>query len=199
MIANAMPMDTDSATGTAPDTDLRRSLDNLPAEATRRGNELEHQVGTALRRHTEALLPALLNRAEHRQVREHVARELALGFEHRRAALGMAMESRLQSIREACNHVLVTGKTHLRQQRITYFGEVYQELEGRMQQLADTYLAEADARYQRLTEIRSEHLRAREAARQEKAAGDFLDTLDQLMDEFRSIISENIDRPGHSL
>ncbi len=194
MIANPMPMDPDSATDA--DADLRQSLDKLPAEATRRGNELEHQVGTALRRHTESLLPALLNRAEHRQVREHVARELALGFEHRRAALGMAMESRLQSIREACNHVLVTGKTHLRQQRITYFGEVYRELEGRMQGLADTSLGEADARYQRLAEIRSDHLRAREAARQEKAAGDFLDTLDRLMDEFRSIISENIDRPG---
>ncbi|MBK8640374.1 MAG: hypothetical protein IPN92_19575 [Chromatiaceae bacterium] len=195
MIANSIPTDT----GPDTDADLRQSLDKLPAEATRRGNELEHQVGTALRRHTEALLPALLNRAEHRQVREHVARELALGFEHRRAALGMAMESRLQSIREACNHVLVTGKTHLRQQRITYFGEVYRDLEGRMQQLADTYLTEADARYQRLAEIHSEHLRNREAARQEKSAADFLDTLDRLMDEFRSIISENIDRPDRPL
>jgi hypothetical protein len=178
------------------DTELNQTLDNLPAEATRRGNELEQQVGSALRRHTESLLPAILNRTEHLVVREHLARELALGFEHRRAALSMAMESRLQSIREACNHVLVTGKTHLRQQRISYFGEVYRQLEGRMQQLADAYLSQADARYQRLASIQSEHLRVREQARQEKAAVDFLDTLDRLMDEFRSIINESIDRPG---
>jgi hypothetical protein len=176
--------------------DLVDVLDALPAEAARRGDDSEHQVGTAVRRHTESLWPALLNREEHRVVREHLARELALGFEHRHAALSMALESRLQSIREACNHMLVTGKTHLRQQRIDYFGSVYSQLEARMQQLADRYVAEADARYARLDEIRSEHLRERERARQEKSALDFLDTLDRLMDEFRSIIDESVDEHG---
>ena len=173
---------------------LVSNLDNLPAEATRRGDDAELQIGRAVRRHTESVLPALLNRNEHRLVREHLAAELALGFEHRRAALSMALESRLQSIREACNHVLVTGKTHLRQQRIDYFGEVYRQLEGRMQQLADGFIAEADARFERIEQIRSDHLRNRERQRQEKSAQDFLDTLDRLMDEFRSIISEGVER-----
>jgi hypothetical protein len=137
-----------------------------------------------------------VNPGEHRLVREHLAAELALGFEHRRAALGMVLESRLQSVREACNHVLVTGKTHLRQQRIDYFGQVYRELEGRMQHLADGFLAEADARYTRLEQIASDHLRERERARQEKAALDFLDTLDRLMDEFRAILSESVQAHG---
>ncbi len=165
---------------------------NLPLEATRRGDEAEHRIGHALRRHTQSILPALLNPQEHRLVREHVAAEMALGFEHRRAALGMALDSRLQSIREACNHVLVTGKTQLRQQRIDTFGQVYRDLEARMHQLAEDYLAAADARYTRLQSIQAEHLRVREQARQEKAAGDFLDTLDLLMDEFRAILSENV-------
>lgn len=175
---------------------LAAVLEDLPAEAARRGEDSEQQVGTALRRHSESLWPAVLHRDEHRQVREHLARELALGFEHRHAALGMALESRLQSIREACNHVLVTGKTHLRQQRIDYFGAVYHRLEARMQQLADSYIADADARYGRLEAIRSDHLRERERKRQEKSALDFLDTLDRLMDEFRSIIEENVDARG---
>lgn len=175
------------------DHGLSTVLDDLPAEATRRGNDSEHQVGSAVRRHSESLWPALVNRDEHRLVRQHLARELALGFEHREAALGMALESRLQSVREACNHVLVTGKTHLRQQRIDYFGVVYSQLEGRLQALADEFITNADARYARLERIKSDHLRERERQRQEKSAIDFLDTLDRLMDEFRGIIDESVD------
>ncbi len=173
---------------------LVSDLDHLPAEATRRGDAAEQQISQAIRRHAESPWPALLNRGEYRLVRDHTAAELTLGFEHRRAALAMALESRLQSIQEACNHVLVTGKTHLRQQRIDYFGEVYRQLEARMQQLADSFIADADARYARIDAIRSEHLRTRERERQEKSAQDFLTTLDRLMDEFRSIISEGVER-----
>lgn len=175
---------------------LLSDLANLPAEANRRGEESEVQVSRAMSRHTASVLPAVLNRREHLLVREHLAAELALGFEHRREALGMALEMRLQSVREACNHVLVTGKTHLRQQRIEYFGKVYRELEQRLQHLADDYIAEADARFTRLAKIQSEHLRERERARQEKSALDFLDTIDQLLDEFRSIVNENVQRSG---
>jgi NADH dehydrogenase/NADH:ubiquinone oxidoreductase subunit G len=173
-------------------------LDNLPVEAARRGEDAEQQVRLAMRRHRDSVLPALIDRREHKLVREHEAAELAIGFEHRRQALTMALESRLQSIREACNHVLVTGKTHLRQQRIEYFGEVYRQVEQRMNRLADDFLAEADRRFARIASIQSEHLRQREQQRQEKAAEDFFVTLDQLMAEFRSIISEHVDHRGGS-
>jgi hypothetical protein len=175
---------------------LLADLANLPVEANRRGDESENQVSNAVRRHTTSIIPAVLNRREHLLVREHLAAELAVGFEHRREALTMALETRLQSIREACNHVLVTGKTHLRQQRIEYFGQVYRQLEQRMQHLADDFIAEADARFARVDKIHSEHLRERERARQEKSALDFLDTLDRLLDEFRNIVNENVDRRG---
>jgi hypothetical protein len=65
-----------------------------------------------------------------------------------------------------------------------------------MQDLADCYLPEADARYARLERIASEHLGERERGRQAKAALDFLDTLDRLMDEFRAILSENVEARG---
>ena len=96
---------------TASDENITANED-LPGEATRRSQDVERQVGLALRRHTESVLPALINRQEHLLVREHLAAELALGFEDRRAALEMVLESRLQTVREACNHVLVTGKSH---------------------------------------------------------------------------------------
>lgn len=161
-------------------------------EAKRRGHNIEEQMSNAVRRHGDSVLPGVLNPKKHRLVREHLITELSLGFENRRAALEMVLESRLQSVREACNHVLVTGKTQLRQQRIDYFGQVYRNLESSIQKIADQFLAEADARYARLTRISSEHLREHERKRQEKAATDFLDTLDQLMDDFRAILSENV-------
>lgn len=177
---------------------LTDDVAQLPVEANRRGDEAERRLGLAVTHHSGSVLPRLLNPTEHRMVREHLGVELALGFEHRREALNLAMESRLQSIREACNHVLVTGKTHLRQERITYFGEVYRKLEGRMQALADGYIADADARFARLDAIGAEHLRKRERTRQEKAALDFLNTLDTLMDEFRSIVNETIAVPRNA-
>jgi hypothetical protein len=175
---------------------LAENLAQLPAEANRRGEEAEHRLGATLRRHNESVLTRLTNPQEHRVVREHLAAELAQGFEYRRAALSLAMESRLQSIREACNHVLMTGKTQLRQERIDYFGQVYRQLETQLQELADAYIADADTRFARVEKIASEHLRERERARQKKSALDFLDTLDQLMDEFRGIIGETIRSPG---
>lgn len=169
-----------------------QTADTLPAEATRRGQDADQQMTRVLRRHSESVLPALLRRDEHRLVREHQTAELAMGFEHRRAALEMVLESRLQSVREACNHVLMTGKASLREQRLQYFGQVYAQLEQRMQRLADEFVSEADRRYAALERIQAPHLRDRERARQEKAAASFLDTLDQLMDEFRAILGEAV-------
>jgi hypothetical protein len=178
------------------DTDtLTDDIARLPIEANRRSDEAERRLGRTVARHTESVLPPLLNRDEHRIVREHLALELAQGFEHQRETMSLVMESRLQSIREACNHVLITGKTHLRQERIAYFSEVYRQLEARMQALADTYIADADIRFARLGAIAAKHLREREQRRQEKAALDFLDTLDALMDEFRGIIGETVGGP----
>lgn len=171
-------------------------IDDLPTEAARRGSDNDTRVVQALDRQSNQLLPGLVYGKERRLVQQHLIGELAQGFEHRRQALGMALETRLHSIREACNHVLVTGKTHLRQQRLEYFGEVYQQVEQRMNALADEFLLDMDQRFGRLDRFSNERIRAREQQRLEKSVDDFLDTVDHLMEEFRSIISENVDHTG---
>ena len=164
---------------------------NSPQEVARSGDSNEQQVMNAIERHNQAPFP-VLNRSERKLVQQHMIEELTQGFEHRRRALNMVLETKLHSIQEACNHVLVTGKTHLRQQRLEYFGEVFRQVEQRMNGLADDFLKDMDARFERLKEFKNEAIKQREKIRLEKSVDDFLDTLDQLMDEFRSIISEHI-------
>lgn len=167
--------------------------DYLPMQASRRGEENERRVNQALDRHTGNVIPVIFSRKERALVQGHLMAELSLGFGHRRKALNMVLETRLHFIREACNHVLVTGKTQLRQQHLEYFGEVYRNVEQRMNQLANDFLVEMDARFERSGKFANERIRERENKRLEKSLDNFLDTLDQLMDEFRSIIDENID------
>ena len=174
-------------------SDNNHEIDHLPEEATRRGEDSERQVSHAMERYSNPTLPVFFNRKERSLVQDELVAELAVGFEHRKKAIGMALETRLHSIREACNHVLVTGKTHLRQQRLEYFGEALRKVEMRMNQLADEFLADADKRYERIKQYKSEAIQARENKRLEKSVDEFLGTLDRLMDEFSNIINEHID------
>lgn len=164
---------------------------NSPDEVSRSGDSNEQQVRHAIHRHNQVPFP-VLNRPERKLVQQHMIGELTQGFEHRRQALNMVLETKLHSIQEACNHVLVTGKTHLRQQRLEYFGEVFRQVEQRMNSLADDFLSDMDARFERLKDYKSDAIKHREKQRLEKSVDDFLDTIDQLMDEFRSIIGEHI-------
>ena len=164
---------------------------NTPGDVARSGDSNDQQVINAIHRHNRSPFPAL-NRSERKLVQGHMVQELSQGFEHRRQALSMVLETKLHSIQEACNHVLVTGKTHLRQQRLEYFGEVFSQVEQRMNGLADDFLKDMDDRFERLKDYKNETIKQREKQRLEKSVDDFLDTIDQLMDEFRSIISEHI-------
>lgn len=165
---------------------------NFPAEAVRQGEDNEVRVQQALARHNGRFTTLLSGSEERKMVQDNLMGELSKGFEHRRNALGMVLESRLHSIREACNHILVTGKTHLRQQRLEYFGQVYRKVEVSMSTLSDQFLQDMDERFKRLDQFSSDSIRQREQARLEKSVDDFLTTLDSLMDEFRNIIHENI-------
>ena len=51
-----------------------------------------------------------------------------------------------------------------------------------------------DKRIEALKDFKSDSIRKREKQRLEKSVNDFLGTIDQLMDEFRSIISEHINQ-----
>lgn len=170
-------------------------LNQLPEEATRRGEDNELRVGKALDVYGDQQVWPF-NTRQRKAVQAHLIEELAQGFEHRRKALDMALETRLHSIREACNHVLVTGKTHLRQQRIEYFGDVYRDVEQRMNKLADEFLTDMDQRFEHMKTYKSEVIRQREHQRLDRSVEHFIETLDVLMTEFRNIINEHIDHQG---
>ena len=163
-----------------------------PLEAVRQGEDNELRIQKALSRNTHRFSNLLSGKEERKLVQSNMLTELTQGFEHRRQSLSMILESRLHSIREACNHVLVTGKTHLRQQRLEYFGQVFRQVEKRMNRLADEFLNDMDARLKNIERFSSKAIQQREQQRLEKSVDDFLTTLDSLMEEFRNIIHENI-------
>ena len=173
------------------DTNQPSRTYNTPTDVARSGDSNDQQVIHAIQRHNNTPF-AMLNRSERKLVQDHMVQELSQGFDHRRQALSMVLETKLHSIQEACNHVLVTGKTHLRQQRLEYFGEVFSQVEQRMNGLADDFLKDMDGRFERLKDYKNETIKQREKQRLEKSVDDFLNTIDQLVDEFRSIISEHI-------
>ncbi len=180
-------------TGNKTNDAQQNPYEKMTAQAVQPGNESEHRIAAALRDHANPVLPAIFNRQERKVVQKALIAELEQGFEHRRKAIGMALESRLHSIREGCNHVLVVAKTQLRQQRIEYYAQSLRQLEHRMQILADTFLAEADQRFERLDSYQHESIRQREKARIENSVDQFLTTIDRMMEEFINIVSEHID------
>ncbi len=168
-------------------------LEALTEAAARTGEDTERRVTEALQTHERPVMPALFNRRERQVVQTALVIELEQGFEHRRKAIAMALESRLHSIREACNHALVMGKTELREQRMAHYAEAMQRLDQRMNKLADDFLQEADQRFERLQRYSNEGIRQREKERLEKSVENFLTTIDRMMAEFNSIVTEHID------
>ncbi len=165
----------------------------VPDEAEGRVSENEEMVQRAVVRHQDTIVPMMFNRKERQLVRDQLMAELDQGFTHRRQTLDLVLQTRLHSIQEACNHLLVTGKTELRQQRTAYFSRVYQQVFHDLDQLSNRFLAGLDERFQKLNTFQTDYIREREQKRLEKSVDDFLDTVDQLMDEFRHIVSENVD------
>lgn len=179
------------------DVSLQTEGQDFPERAVRQGEDNERLIGTAMDHYQSRNLNWLGSRAERQLVQEKLVQEMALGFDHRRQALAMVLESRLHSVREACNHILTTGKTHLRQQRLEFFGQVFFEVEQRLNGLSDEFLNDMDARFEKIEGYKSSVIRERERARMERSLDGFMQTLDCLMDDFRHIIHENIGQaPG---
>ncbi|PID64635.1 MAG: hypothetical protein CR963_00025 [Gammaproteobacteria bacterium] len=175
------------------DQQTSKNMDSVPDEAEGRVSENEKLVNRAVGRHQGTLIPVVFNRKERQLVRDQLMAELDQGFRHRRQTLDLVLQTRLQSIQEACNHLLVKGKTDLRQQRTDYFSRVYKQVFHNLDQLSSAFLAEIDQRLQKLNTFQTDFIREREQKRLEKSVDDFLDTLAQLMDEFRHIVSENVE------
>lgn len=127
--------------------------------------------------------------------------ELSIGFEYRRKALQLAAESKLQAVEEACNHVLVTGKSEIRRERQEFFADQVSRLSMSMHAYAEEFNTEID---QRLGEIetlyKSEIIRDRERARLVRQIEDFHSVLEDMASEFQQIIDEGVKAdktPGH--
>lgn len=163
-------------------------------EVTNHSRKNELEVENAVQRHQRSSGLVIFNREEYKRVKKHILAELEQGFEFRQKALAMTLETRLQTIEESCNHILITGKTYLRKQRSEFFAQELASLSKRMDEMADAFALRMDDRLKQVNKYDSELIRQREKARLEKSVGDFLDTLDQLGMDFINIINESVHR-----
>ncbi len=172
--------------------DNDNKTDFLPFDATERSHANELQVESAVKRHQGRSFLLPFNREERKQVQNNILAELEMGFEYRRKALAVTLDARLQVIEESCNHVLMTGKTHLRQQRSQFFARALMDLKHDMDEIADEFSMQIDQRLKQVNKFNNEMIRAREQERLEKSVVTFLDTLDQLVEDFVNIVNENV-------
>lgn len=174
------------------DTPEANQNDFVSFDPTERSHSNEMQVESAVKRHQGRSFLLPYNREERKQVQNNIMAELEMGFEYRRKALAVTLDARLQVIEESCNHVLMTGKTCLRQQRSAFFARELMRLKNNMDEMADEFAITIDQRLKRIHKYSNDLIRVREQERLEKSVVTFLDTLDQLVDDFINIINENV-------
>ena len=168
--------------------------DFIPFNATERSHANEMQVESAVKRHQGRSFLLPFNREERKQVQSNIIAELEMGFEYRRKALAVTLDARLQVIEESCNHVLMTGKTYLRQQRSQFFAKELMLLKHSMDEMADEFAINVDQRLEKVNKYSNQMIREREQERLEKSVVTFLDTLDGLVDDFINIVNESVHR-----
>ncbi|MCB1866615.1 MAG: hypothetical protein KDG50_14450 [Chromatiales bacterium] len=177
------------------DQTVHPAIDQMSGEAENRQKQNQSIVGGALQRYQQhGPLVALLNRKEHGIVRNSLVQELQQGFEYRRQSLQMVLDTRLQSMEEMCNQVLVTGKARLRQQRSRFFAEELFNVQQAMNAIAVRFNDEVGNALEALKRIEHERLRAREEERIFHAYELFHDTIDKLTTNFANIINESVTR-----
>jgi hypothetical protein len=165
-----------------------------PESVRRQADAHERRVNAALQAHAGGWLGRLMPDRISREIREHELAELQTGFEYRRRALQMAIETKLQAVEEMCNHVLVTGKSEVRRRRQEVFAEQRLMLQQSLDQLADRFTVDMERRFDAVSGIRSEVLRCHEEKRLERAVEEFHATLDRLAEDFVAIIREGVQR-----
>lgn len=166
---------------------------SLPLDTNPVGRNHEQLIIRAIERYADP--PSfLMDRQRGKLVQGNILVELKQGFEYRQQALQMALETRLQAMEEHCNHVLVTGKAQYRRERNSFFADQLVELQRQMDELADKFNHAVDERLNRLDSYQSEHLKRREQERLEKSIDDFMDMIDALMENFKSIFNSQVNR-----
>ena len=151
-------------------------------------------VARTLQRDNQGFVTRLFPTEVDRIVTQHEFQQVQTGFEYRERALRMAVETKLQAVEEMCNHVLVTGKSEIRRERQEFFAEQKLKLQESMNAQVDRFHTEMDQRFERLGQLRNEHLRGREETRLLRAVDQFHDMLDELGEDFLCIIREGVSR-----
>jgi hypothetical protein len=151
-------------------------------------------VDQALNRAHADLLARLFPGDVERAVRGAELQELEIGFDYRRRALEMAVETKLQAIEEICNHALVTGKGEIRRKRQEFFAEQKVLLQRTMDDCAERFHAQLERRFDALARLKVLRIREREEQRLNDAIDRFHDMLSDLTDDFIDIIRERVRR-----
>jgi len=183
-------MSTDDNTQARTSHILDREPDALQPHMASNSALVAHTVSRA----HEGFIARLFPREIDRVVQAHELQQLQTGFEYRRRALKMAVETKLQAVEEMCNHVLVTGKSEIRRKRQEFFAEQKLKLQETMNECAERFHTEMGRRFDALPSLRNEYLRGREEQRLLRAVDQFHDMLDQLGQEFLDIIREGVSR-----
>lgn len=150
------------------------------------------KVDAAISGHHGRLLARLLPSAVDRKVQEHGLAELDIGFDYRRRALQMAVESKLQAVEEMCNHVLMTGKSEVRRKRQEFFAGQRLQLQQTLDDLAQRFNNDMEKRLEALDRMGHPVLKDREARRLENSIDEFHATLERLTRDFLAIVEEGV-------
>ncbi len=156
------------------------------------GRENQVMVHRTLDRHSRGIFSSIPDLASRKLSKSHLRKELEKGFEYRLKRLSLELDTDLHQVREESNHILVNTKTQLRRERMEFFARSYNEVMERFNDLTERFLTRLDERLQRLDRYKSPVIREREEQRLSRSIDIFIATLDQLVEEYRSIISEQV-------
>lgn len=169
---------------------LEREPRGLAPHVQQNAELVDNTLAQARTRILRRLFPGEMERL----VQSHELTQLKTGFEFRRRALQMAVETKLQAVEEMCNHVLVTGKSEIRRERQEFFAGQSLRLQGAMNDCADSFNRELEQRFQRLENLKNDYLRRKEEERLLRIVDQFHGMLEELASEFIGIIHEGVKR-----
>lgn len=174
--------------------ETRNILDREPRELAPHVAQNAELVEAAVAKTHANLLRRLFPGELEQTVREHELEQVKIGFDYRRRALQMAVETKLQAVEEMCNHLLVTGKSEIRRERQEFFAAQSLKLQAAMDDCAEAFNRQLEQRFERLAGLRHEYLRRKEEERLLQSVDHFHALLDELIQEFGGIIHEGVRR-----
>lgn len=107
--------------------------------------------------------------------------------------LQIAHEARLQEIKEIYNDFLVKGKTKIRKEQAEFFQMQFETLVTNISTKSQSFGERINDAYLKLHNIKVEALRKRQELLIESIIGDYYETVDKLVKNFRKILLEGFE------